>query len=68
MSKVRNSRLPALAPGPHAQVPRLLDHLEVEVRRLAMWIVWNIPCGRLAPHLLGFAMSSKPVRADRRYL
>ena len=30
------------------------------MRKFAMWIVWNVPIGRLAPWLFGFAMGSKP--------
>jgi len=33
------------------------------MRRLAMWMVWNVPMGRLAPWVLGFALNSYPVRA-----
>jgi len=29
-------------------------------RSLAMWMVWNVPLGRLAPHVMGYAMNSKP--------
>ena len=29
-------------------------------RYLAAWIVWNIPCGRIAPWLMGYATNSKP--------
>ena len=29
------------------------------MRKLAMWIVNNIPCGRLAPYLFGFAIKRK---------
>lgn len=32
------------------------------IRSVVMWIVWNIPCGRLAPRLMGFALNSEPVR------
>lgn len=32
------------------------------LRRFAMWLVWNIPLGRFAPHVLGFAVGSKGVR------
>lgn len=33
-----------------------------KLRRLAMWIVWNVPCGRLAPHLFAFAIGAKSYR------
>ena len=36
------------------------------IRSVAMWIVWNIPCGNFAPRLIGFAMNSKPVKKDIR--
>ena len=26
------------------------------IRRIAMWIVWHVPCGRLAPKLMAFAL------------
>lgn len=29
-------------------------------RSVAMWIVWNVPCGRIAPKLMGYAMKSSP--------
>ncbi len=29
-------------------------------RSVAIWLVWNIPCGRFAPALMGFALRSKP--------
>lgn len=34
------------------------------IRSVAMWIVWNIPCGKLAPKLMGFALNSKPYRKE----
>lgn len=34
------------------------------MRRLAMWLVWNVPMGRLAPWVLGFAMGRRPHRVD----
>lgn len=30
-------------------------------RSIAMWMVWNVPLGRFAPALMGYAMQSKPV-------
>ena len=30
------------------------------LRTFAMWCVWNVPLGRFAPHVMGFAMGSKP--------
>jgi len=30
------------------------------LRIIAMWIVDNIPCGRLAPYLFGFGISRVP--------
>lgn len=35
------------------------------LRWLAMWILWNVPVGKLAPHLLGFALGSKPTLKDK---
>ena len=29
------------------------------LRFIARWIVQNIPCGRLAPHLFGFSIRAK---------
>jgi len=28
-------------------------------RKIAMWVVWNIPVGKYAPTLFGFAIGSK---------
>ena len=30
------------------------------LRGLLFWLVWNVPLGRLAPHILGIALGSKP--------
>lgn len=35
------------------------------MRRIALWLVFNVPLGRLAPHVFGFAVGAKPVRIDR---
>jgi hypothetical protein len=35
------------------------------LQRLAKWLVFNIPLGRLAPYILGFALGSKPRRVRR---
>lgn len=32
------------------------------MRKIAWWIVWNIPVGFLAPYLFGYAINSKPVK------
>ena len=29
------------------------------IRCVAMWAVWNVPLGRFAPSVMGFAMNSK---------
>ncbi len=29
------------------------------IRDLAMWAVWNVPLGRLAPYVMGFACGAK---------
>jgi hypothetical protein len=34
------------------------------LRRFAMWLVWNVPLGRMAPHVMGFAMGSKPIAVE----
>lgn len=34
--------------------------IKAKMRKIAMWLVWNVNLGRLAPHVLGFALSSKP--------
>ena len=31
---------------------------EAGVKRLALWVVCNIPCGRFAPWLFGYAISA----------
>lgn len=30
--------------------------------RCALWLVFNVPMGRLAPHVLGFALHARPKR------
>ena len=35
-----------------------------KLRTLAIWLVWNVPLGPLAPHVLGFGLNSKPVRVQ----
>jgi hypothetical protein len=32
------------------------------MRKVAMWAVWHIPLGWLAPCVLGFALNRKPRR------
>jgi hypothetical protein len=34
------------------------------LREIAMWLVLNVPLGKLAPHVFGFAIGAKPVRID----
>lgn len=29
------------------------------MRRIAMWLVWNVPLGRFAPAVFGFALGAK---------
>lgn len=36
------------------------------IRSAAMWIVWNIPCGMLAPRLMAFAVNSKMRSAESK--
>ncbi len=59
----------ALRGGP--ELAALAVHSRQEVgkevrllRRAAMWLVWNVPLGPLAPHVFGFAIGSKPRRLD----
>lgn len=39
---------------------KLKDDFMNWTRSVAMWVIWNIPCGRLAPKLMGYAMNSAP--------
>lgn len=32
------------------------------MKTLTMWLVWNVPMGRLAPWVLGYALGSHPKR------
>ena len=32
------------------------------MRRLAMWLVWNVYLGPFAPHVFAFAMKSKNIK------
>lgn len=34
------------------------------MRKFLMWIVWNIPLGKLAPWVFGLAIGSKPERIN----
>ena len=34
------------------------------MRKFLMWIVWNIPLGKLAPWVFGLAIDSKPERIN----
>lgn len=34
------------------------------LRRWAMWLVFNVPMGRLAPWVMGFALNSWPKRVN----
>ncbi len=34
------------------------------MRKFLMWIVWNIPLGKLAPLVFGLAIGSKPERIN----
>lgn len=29
------------------------------LRRFAMWLVWNVPLGALAPHVMAFALGAE---------
>lgn len=39
----------------------MITFIDRELRRFAMWLVWNIPLGRAAPHVFGYAVGAKPV-------
>lgn len=32
------------------------------LRGIAMWLVWNVPLGRFAPHVFKFAIGAKKMR------
>jgi hypothetical protein len=32
------------------------------MRKIAMWIIWNVPVGFLAPHIFAFAIGCKKNR------
>lgn len=32
------------------------------LRRAALWLVFNVPMGKLAPWMMGFALGSRPRR------
>lgn len=31
------------------------------MRKFLMWLVWNVPLGKLAPYVMGLALKSKPI-------
>lgn len=35
----------------------------MEMRKILIWIVWNLPLGPLAPWVLGLAIGRRPRRA-----
>lgn len=35
------------------------------MKSIAMWLVWNVPLGRLAPHVLAFALGAKNYRRGK---
>lgn len=35
------------------------------IRKAMMWLVWNVPLGRLTPWALGIALNSKPHRINK---
>lgn len=35
-------------------------------RRFLMWLVWNVPLGRLAPWVLGLATRRKPRKREEK--
>ena len=46
-------------------INRLATWIGTIIQRIVFWMIWNVPLGRLAPHLLGWAMGAKPVRIDK---
>lgn len=36
-----------------------------KLRQFAMWLVFNVPLGRAAPWVMGFALNSWPRRVDK---
>jgi hypothetical protein len=30
------------------------------IRRMALWLVWNVRLGRIAPYIMGIALKSRP--------
>lgn len=34
------------------------------LKRFLIWLVWNVPLGRLAPHVFNLAMGQKGRRID----
>lgn len=43
----------------------MISALLFPFRRLAMWMVWNVPLGRFAPTFFDFAMAQKGKRIDK---
>ena len=35
-------------------------------RQFLMWLVWNVPLGRLAPWVLGLATKRKPCKREEK--
>jgi len=35
------------------------------MRKLAMWIIDNMPCGPLAPHIFGFAIGARKKKYNK---
>ena len=35
------------------------------MRKFAMWLVWNVPLGRLAPYVMKFAVKGSGMRRIR---
>ena len=32
--------------------------------RLAIWLIWNVPLGRMAPYVMGIAMGGMPKKKE----
>jgi len=35
------------------------------MRKFALWLVWNIPLGRLGPYVMGYAVGSAPILQEQ---
>ena len=37
------------------------------MKKILFWLVWNVPLGKLAPHILGIALGSNPVAKENEH-